>query len=131
VLAHRVDDLEPHRRPEPTSRQLALQRLEQVFVAVFLDLQVCVAGDPEGVDLGQLHAGEQLRQVCGDEVLDRQEGDRLVVRVFRRHPDQPRDVVGHLDAGEALGAALRVAHGDREVQRQPRDVGERVRRVDR
>ncbi len=47
------------------------------------------------------------------------------------HVHQPRHVVGHLHPGEPLGAALRVAHGDREVEREPRDVGERVRRVDR
>ena len=80
--------------------------------------------------LGHLHAGEQLRQVRGDEVLDRQEGDRLVVRVVGGHPDQARHVVGHLDAREPLGAALGVAHGHGEVEREPGDVGERVRRVD-
>ena len=130
VRAHRVDDLEPHRRPEPAAGQLALQRLQQVFVAVLLDLQVRVARDPEGVALRHLHAGEQLRQVRGDEVLDRQEGDRLVVRVVRRDPDQARDVVRHLHAREPLGAALGVADGHGQVEREAGDVGERVRGVD-
>ena len=68
----------------------------------------------------------------GDEVLEREErdvgvgGDRLGV-----HAHEPRHVVGHLDPREALGAALRIADGDSQVQRQPRDVGERVGRVDR
>ena len=47
------------------------------------------------------------------------------------HVHQARHVVGHLDPGEPLGAALRIAHGDREVEREPGDVGERVRGVDR
>ena len=37
----------------------------------------------------------------------------------------------HLDPGEVLLAGLRVAHEHGEVERQPGDVGERVRRVDR
>ena len=37
----------------------------------------------------------------------------------------------HLDAGEVAVAADRVAHDDREVQGEARDVRERVRRVDR
>ena len=54
-LAHvRVDvvgDLEPDRGAEPAAQQLLLQRLEQVLRVVLLDLQVLVAGDPEGVVL--------------------------------------------------------------------------------
>ena len=130
VRAHRVDDLEPHRRPEPAAGQLALEGLQQVFVAVLLDLQVRVARDPEGVALRHLHAGEELRQVRGDEVFDRQEGDRLVVRVLRGDPDQARDVVGHLHAREPLGTALGVADGHGQVEREAGDVGERVRGVD-
>ena len=49
VLAHRVGDLEPHRRPEPAAGQLAFERLQQVLVAVLLDLEVGVAGDAERV----------------------------------------------------------------------------------
>ena len=73
VLAHRVGDLEPHRRPEPAAGQLAFERLQEVLVAVLLDLDVGVAGDAERVHLGDLHAGEQLAQVRGDQVLDGQE----------------------------------------------------------
>ena len=36
----------------------------------------------------------------------------------------------HLHPGEVLLAGLRVAHQHREVEREPGDVGERVRRVD-
>ena len=130
MRAHRVGDLEPHRRPEPAAGQLAFQRLQQVLVAVLLDLEVGVAGDPERVALGHLHAGEQLRQVRGDQVLERQEVSTRR-RVLGGDPDQARHVVGHLDPGEPLGTALGVAHGDRQVEREAGDVGERVRGVDR
>ncbi len=131
VLAHLVGDLEAHRRPEPAARQLPLQRLEQVLVAVLLDLQVGVAGDAERVDLRDLHAGEELVEVRRDEVLDRQERDVVAVAAGRGgHAHQARHVVGHLDPGEPLGAALRVAHRDGEVEREPGDVRERVGGVD-
>ena len=55
-------------------------------------------------------------------------GRRLVGRADR---DEPRHVVGHLDPGEVRRPAVGVAHHHGEVQRQPADVGERVRRVDR
>ncbi len=73
VLGHVVGDLQAHRRAEPAPRQLPFQRLQQVLVAVLLDLEVGVAGDPERVVLDDLHAGEQHRQVRRDQVLQRQE----------------------------------------------------------
>ena len=80
------------------------------------------------VVLDDLHAGEQHRQVGGDQVLERQ-----VLRLVRglRDDHEARHVVGHLDPGEALDLAVGVAHQHGEVERQPGDVGERVRRVDR
>ena len=62
VLGHVVGDLEPHRRTEPPSRQFAFERLQQILVAVLFDLEVGVAGDPEGVVLHDLEAGEQHRR---------------------------------------------------------------------
>ena len=53
-------DLQPDRRAEPAPGQLPLQRLQQVLVAVVVDLELGVAGDPEQVVLDDLHAGEQL-----------------------------------------------------------------------
>ena len=70
----RVDgllDLQAHRRPEAAPHELLLQGLEQVLGVVLLDLQVLVAGDPEHVVLQHLHAREQLLQVRGDDVLQR------------------------------------------------------------
>ena len=122
-----VGDLEPHGRPELAPHQLALERLQEVLVAVLLDLEVGVARDAEQVVLDDLHAREQHRQVLGDEVLDRQE---LGLDGRLRHDHEARDVVGHLDPREALRADRAVADEDGEVQRLPGDVGERVRRVD-
>nr|CEL15387.1 hypothetical protein [Kibdelosporangium sp. MJ126-NF4] len=130
VLAHVAGDLQPDRRTEAALRQLALQREQQVLVAVLLDFQVRVSGHPELVHLGDVHSGEQLTEVGPDQVLQRQERGAPFVSIGL-HLEQPRHVVGHLHPGEALGARLGVPHGDREVERQPRDVGERVRRIDR
>ena len=49
VLVDGLLDLEPHGRAEPSAQQLLLERLEQVLRVVLLDLEVLVAGDPEGV----------------------------------------------------------------------------------
>ena len=55
-------DLQAYGRAEPAAHELALERLEQVLVAVLLHLEVGVAGDPEQVVLDDLHAGEQHRR---------------------------------------------------------------------
>ena len=81
-------DLQPHRRAEAAPGQLALQRLQQVLVAVVVHLELGVAGDPEQVVLDDLHAGEELAQVGGDQLLDRQE-------------PRPRAVDAHPPAGPA------------------------------
>ena len=123
VLVDGLLDLEPHRRAEPAAQQLLLQRGEQVLGVVLLDLEVLVAGDPEGVHAEHLHAGEQPLEVLGDDVLERHEP-----LVADGH--EPREDRRHLDPGEVLLAGLRVAHQHGEVERQPGDVRERVRRVD-
>ena len=66
-----------------------------------------------------------MRSSIGRKVIDSSSGSS------GGDPDQARDVVGHLDPGEPLGAALGVADGHGQVQREAGDVGERVRRVDR
>ncbi|GAA3505923.1 hypothetical protein GCM10019016_130370 [Streptomyces prasinosporus] len=116
--------LQPHRRPEAAPHQLLLQGLEEVLRVVLLDLQVLVAGEPEGVVLQHLHAREQLLQVRGDDVLD---GDVAAGRGLQETGQQRR----HLHPGEVLVPGHRVAHHDGQVERQPRDVREGVRRVHR
>ena len=55
---------------------------------------------------------------------------RRPLRVIRQL-HEARQHRRHLEAGELLLAGLRVAHPDREVEREPGDVGERMRGVDR
>ena len=100
VVADRRGHLEPHRRAEPALGQLALQGLQQVLVAVLVDLELGVAGHPEQVPLEDLHAGEELVEVGGDELLDRQEARAAAVVL---HGHEARHVVRHLDPGEQLG----------------------------
>ena len=128
-VVHVVGDLEPDRRPEPASQQFALERLDEVLGLVLLDLDVLVAGDPELVVLEHLHAGEEVVEVVGDEVLERDEPQQPAVVIRQLH--EPRQHRRHLEPGELLLARLRAAHPDREVERQSGDVGERMRRVDR
>ena len=73
--------------PKRRRMQLLLQRLEEVLGVVLLDLEVLVAGDPEGVVLEHLHAGEQLVEVRGDDVLERDEP-------LRRRPSTNRGKSG-------------------------------------
>ncbi|GMA87564.1 hypothetical protein GCM10025868_28140 [Angustibacter aerolatus] len=88
-----------------------------------------------------VHAREELVEVRGDDVLEGHEARLVRVGVGRLDGgragrglldgDEPRQQRRHLDAGEVLLLRLGVADDDREVQRQARDVGERVGRVDR
>ena len=102
-------DLEPHRRTESAAQQFALERLQQVVGVVFVDFEVFVAGDPEGVAFQHLHAGEDHRQVRGDDFFDR---DEATIGEWQ----EPRQHLGHLDPGEPLFAVRRVAHHDGEVE---------------
>ena len=122
----RVDgllDLEADRRPEAAAQQLLLESLEEVLGVVLLDLQVLVAGDAEGVDLEDLHAGEEPFEVLADHVLERDEP--LVAERHEAVEDRR-----HLDPGEVLGAGVGVAHQHCQVERQTGDVRERMGRVD-
>ncbi len=131
VLGHVVGHLEADRGTEPPSGQFALECLEQVLVAILLDLEIGIACDAESVVLHHFHAGEEYVEVGGDEVLGGQEGrDRAGGVAGAGHAHEPVDVVGHLHAREVLSAGCGILHGDREIEAQPADVGERMGRVD-
>ena len=117
-------DLEAHGPAEAAAAQLDLDRGEQVVGLLLLEGEVGVAGDPEGVVALDLHAREQRVEVGGDDLLERHEA--LAVG----HHHEPGQQQRHLHPGEAPLVGDRVAHDDGQVQRQVRDVRERVAGVD-
>ena len=109
-------DLHAHDLAEAPASQLVLDRLEQVG-GVVGDLEVGVAGHPEDVVVGDLHAREQRVEVVGDDVLERDQQRRLGRRLLER--DEARqDLRGNLHPCEhgLLGARVAYEHG--EAQRQ-------------
>ena len=73
-------DLDPDDLAEAPPAQLVLDRLQQVG-GVVGDLEIGVAGDPEDVAVGDLHAREERVEVVGDDVLERHEQRRLARRL--------------------------------------------------
>ena len=141
VLEHLEDagvdvlrDLHAHGRTEAPAQQLLLQCLEQVLRIVLFDLEVFVAGDAEGRMVDDLHAVEQGAEVFGDDVLEGDEPGWDVASggsVGRLGDvEEPGQTRGNLDPGEELLARLRRPQEHAEVEREARDVGERVRRID-
>ena len=127
-VVHVVADLEPDRRTEAAPQELGLERLDEVLGLVLLDHDVLVAREAEGVVIEDLHAGEEVVEVVRDQLLERQVAHGVAVA---RDVDEAREHRRHLEARELLAAGLGVADADREVEREARDVGERVRGVDR
>ena len=111
-LAHLVArvgvELEPHGATEPPPAQFELDRSEEILGLFFLECEVGVAGDAEAVVVDDLHAGEELVEVCRDDLLEGNEA----LTVGQHH--EARQQRRHLDAREA---ALR---GDRDPARSPR-----------
>ena len=72
-----------------------------------------------------LHPGEQAVEMRRDHLLDRDEPFPIGQR------EEPRQQRRHLDPREPPHPGDGVAHHDGQVQREARDVGERMRGVDR
>ena len=120
-----VLDLEPNGLAEAAAAQLHLDRGQQVVRLFVLHRQVGVAGDPEGDVIHDVHPREQLLEVLGDDLLQRDEP--LAVRQHHEAGKQRRN----LDAGEALLIGGGILDDDTQVERQAGDVGERVTGVHR
>ena len=116
--------LETNRPAESATTQLHLHGGEQVLGVLVVEREVGVSRHPEARDADDLHSREQPIEMRLDEVLEQDE----VVRIG--HGYEARKVARHLHSGEPLVAVDRVAHDDRQVQRQVGDVRKRVRRVD-
>ena len=127
-LAHLVGDvgadLEAHGPAELPATQLDLDGGEEVVGLLLLEGEVGVAADAERGGGLHVHPREQLAEVGGDHLLERHEP--LAVG----HHHEPRQQVRHLDAGEPPLAGDGVAEEHRQVQREVRDVRERVTGVD-
>ncbi len=123
-----LGDFEADRGTEPPPQELGLERLDEVLGLVLLDDHVLVAREAERVVVEDLHAGEEVFEVIRD---DEFEGDIPRPVAVARDPDEPREHRRNLEPGEVLTPRAGVADADRQVERQPRDVREGVRRVDR
>jgi hypothetical protein len=86
------------------------------------------------VVLQDLHPGEKLVQVDGDDFLKCDEARHASgygAGAGTVDGNQARELVRHLDTCEQFLVADRVAHHHGQVQRKPRDVGEGVGRIHR
>ena len=123
-----LGDLEADRGTEPPPQELGLERLDEVLGLVLLDHHVLIAREAERVVVEDLHAREEVFEVIRDDVF---EGDVPRPVAVARDLDEPGEHRRDLEPGEVLTPRAGVADADREVERQPRDVREGVRRVDR
>ena len=118
LWVHVVLDLQPNWRPtDLATKDLLLQGKQQILGVVLLHLDIFVAGHPEHVMSHHLHAAEQLIQMVGDYVLQRD------ITTFGSGMKRA-SIVGTLTRSELANAGLRVAYQYREVDRQARDVRE-------
>jgi hypothetical protein len=126
LVGGRGVELEPNRGRAPEAApQDGLDGFEQIPSFFLLQLEVGITGEAEARVVHDLHPREQDIQVRSDDLLD---GDEpLTVR----HLDEPGEQRRDLDAREAPFPAGRVPDEGCEVERQRRDVGERMRRIDR
>ena len=125
VLVDRLLDLEPDRRAEPAPQQLLLQRREQVLGVVLLDLEVLVAGHPERVDARAPPC--RGTAASGASAMTSSSGTNR----WSPTGTNREKIGGTLTRAKCSLPVLGLRTSDREVERQPGDVGERVRRVDR
>ena len=116
-------DLEPDDVAEAPAQQLCLDGLEQI-VGVAGDGEVGIARDAEH-GVADLVARDHCREEVQDRVLDRNAG------AVAADLDEPRQVVGHVDADEPRCGLGAVGGDDADVQRQRGQQRERGGRADR
>ena len=125
VGGHARRHFESHRASESAATELGLDGLKEVFGFLLIDVEVRVASDSErkaGIDL---QPRKQLGKVSGDEILDGKPAALI------GEPDEARQQRRDLHACKTSVPRRRVVHGDGEIEREIRDVGERMPRIDR
>src|SRR5205823_7912203 len=125
VRGHAVLDLEPNDFPEPSLEDLLLDRRQEIFRLLDGELEIRIPRYAERVPSQHLHSGKECAEIRADDFLEWNEVHRAS---GNRYP--PRKTFRHLHAGEVILASLRVADLDGKRERQVRDVGEGMPRVD-
>ena len=110
LVGHRCTHLEAGGTAEPAPPQLVLDRREEVVGLVERIGKVGIAGDAEGVVLLHLHAGKQLVEVGGDDLLERHETIGVV------DPEPSGQRVRDLHPGEEFAVVPWIADDDRQVE---------------
>ncbi len=127
-----VDDLEPDRAAVVPRRQAAAQRLAQVAHVVLVDFEVGVARDAELRERLDDPPGEELGQVRPDHAGQEHEVLLALRAAVLRQLDHARQHARHLDDGDRVLAAERVAAAELhdEVERLVGHLRERMRRIE-
>ena len=135
IAWHVIGDLEAHHlAPHAAPAQTLLQRIHEVVRFQFPQLQVRVAGDPEGVVGLHAHAWEQQAQVVGHHLLQGDGGveQALLTSQLKGHLDEARQILlGHFHPRKLLLTGIRVPNQGSDVEAEVADEGKRVGRIHR
>ena len=71
AVRHARRQLEPHGGSEAALAQLAIDGRQQIGGFVFQDVEIHVARDAKRVAADHVHTREQVRQIAGDQLLER------------------------------------------------------------
>src|SRR5207237_7868301 len=106
---------------------MALDGHKEVFSLLFVDREVPVAGDAEGVAPLDGHPGKELSCMAGDDVLEEDVAAPATIRNLDESRQDARDR-DHAVAKPAARSARREADG--EVERLVAQMGEGVPRIE-
>ena len=125
--AIRLLHLQPDDRREPAVAQLRFDHLHQIVGLLLAALGIGVAGDPEQLDRGDLHAREQVGEAVRHHVFQQHEV------VVGADPQEARHAAAHRHLHPRHGelAFMREAQRHQQVERQVGDERERMRRIHR
>ena len=135
IAGHAIGDLQAHHlaahAPPP---QPLLQRIHEVVSFQLPQLQVSVAGDPEGVVGLHAHAGEEQAEVVGHHLLQGDGGveQALLAGQLQRQLDEARQIfLGHLHPRKLLLTGVGIADQGGDVEAEVADKRKWVGRIHR